>query len=145
MLAAASWPTAIRTPSTTSRAPKRKASLMQSNNYAYVNGRFVPEQEATVSIFDRGFLYGDGCFETMRVYEGKIFRLTEHLRRLAAGVGMLGLEEPLVSNEIRAIFDSLIERNGVKDGLARIYVTSGLSEFERSVKGGENATVVAGA
>src|SRR5438093_13675189 len=102
-------------PSTRKHSPKRKESSMPSTNYAYVNGRFVPETEASVSIFDRGFLYGDGCFETMRVYEGKIFRLTEHLRRLAAGVGMLGLEEPLVSEEIRAVFDSLVERNGVKD------------------------------
>ena len=48
---------------------KARGILMRSNNYAYVNGRFVPESEATVSIFDRGFLYGHGVFETMRVYQ----------------------------------------------------------------------------
>ncbi len=54
---------------------------MPSTNYAYINGRFVPEAEATVSIFDRGFLYGDGVFETMRVYGGKIFRLLNSMCR----------------------------------------------------------------
>src|SRR5213594_4424346 len=99
MPAPASWPTAMPTRSTTRRLPRRKASSMQSTYYAYVSGRFVPENEATVSIFDRGFLYGDGCFETMRVYGKRIFRAAEHLNRLAAGVRILGIEMILSDEE----------------------------------------------
>src|SRR3989442_11145550 len=103
MRAAASWPTANRTPSTTRRSRKRRESSMPSTNYAYVNGRFVRDNEASVSIFDRGFLYGDGCFETMRVYDGKIFRLEAHLARLADALGELGIEPALSGEELRAV------------------------------------------
>src|ERR1043166_945688 len=125
MLAAASWPTAIRTPNTTRRSPKRKASSMQSSNYAFINGRFVPETEAHVSIFDRGFLYGDGVFETMRVYSGKIFRLTAHLERLSRGLGSLHFDAPLSHEELRATLSALVERNRVRNGFTRLYVTPG--------------------
>ncbi len=104
---------------------------MRSNNYAYVNGRFVPENEATVSIFDRGFLYGDGCFETMRVYGGKIFRLREHLRRLLDGLLVLRMDF-VAEKEIEPILIELLGRNQIKDGVARVYVTSGLPDRERA-------------
>lgn len=102
---------------------------MQSTNYAYVNGRFVPESEATVSIFDRGFLYGHGVFETMRVYGGKIFRVYEHIDRFVAGSKHLEIECPLAPEELRTILSVMIERNRVRDGFARVYVTSGVSNI----------------
>lgn len=100
---------------------------MPSTNYAYVNGRFVPEAEATVSIFDRGFLYGDGVFETMRVYDGKIFRLYNHLQRLLAGLKMLHVGRQLTQEDIRVPLLELIQRNRMKVGMARIYVTGGMN------------------
>src|ERR1035438_6375964 len=100
---------------------------MPSSNYAYVNGRFVLEAEATISIFDRGFLYGHGVFETMRVYEGKIFRVYEHLDRLFASLKHLEIECPLASEELRTILGVLAERNKVRDGFARLYLSSGVS------------------
>src|ERR1043166_8432733 len=102
MLVPASWRTATLTRSTKKRSQKLKASSMQSTNYAYVNGRFVPENEATVSIFDRGFLYGDGVFETMRVYGGRVFRAAEHLARMFEGLSALGIEMVLSPEELRA-------------------------------------------
>ena len=96
---------------------------MPSTNYAYVNGRFVPEAKACVSIFDRGFLYGDGVFETMRVYGGRFFRPLAHMDRLAHGLRGLGIESVFTAEELRAICRALIERNAVRDGLARVYVT----------------------
>jgi branched-subunit amino acid aminotransferase/4-amino-4-deoxychorismate lyase len=84
---------------------------MPSKAYAYVNGKFVLESEARVSIFDRGFLYGDGCFETMRVYGGRMFRAGEHLERL------------LAPEEFRAACRALIRYNAVEEGVARIYQT----------------------
>jgi branched-chain amino acid aminotransferase len=116
---------------------------MPSSNYAYVNGRFVLEAEATVSIFDRGFLYGDGVFETMRVYDGKIFRLYQHLQRLLHGLKVLEIGSKIGQEELRAILLNLVERNSLNDGMARIYVTRGPNDS--AVKGQEpwQPTVVA--
>ena len=94
---------------------------MPSTNYAYVNGKFVRDQEAVVSIADRGFLYGDGCFETMRVYDGRIFRWTEHLARLFDGLNALGIEALLSPAELRAACQALLRLNDVRNGVARIY------------------------
>ncbi len=96
---------------------------MPSKAYAYVNGKFVPESEARVSIFDRGFLYGDGCFETMRVYGGRMFRAAEHLERLFTGLRALGIEPLLSPEEFRAACRALIRYNAVREGVARIYQT----------------------
>jgi branched-subunit amino acid aminotransferase/4-amino-4-deoxychorismate lyase len=96
---------------------------MPSKAYAYVNGKFVLESEARVSIFDRGFLYGDGCFETMRVYGGRMFRAGEHLERLLAGLRVLGIEPLLSPEEFRAACRALIRYNAVEEGVARIYQT----------------------
>jgi branched-chain amino acid aminotransferase len=96
---------------------------MPSVNYAYVNGRFVPENEATVSIFDRGFLYGDGVFETMRVYAGRMFRALEHFERLFEGLTVLGIESPFTPEELRAVCRTLIRYNNVTGGVVRVYCT----------------------
>ena len=96
---------------------------MASNNYAYVNGRFVPEDRAAISIFDRGFLYGDGVFETMRVYGGRVFRALEHFDRLFEGLQALGIESPFSPEELRAVCRALIRYNNVSDGVARVYLT----------------------
>lgn len=96
---------------------------MPSTHYAYVNGRFVPEDQAVVSIADRGFLHGYGVFETMRVYGGKIFRAQDHLSRLASGMHHVGIITFLTAGEMRAVCDVLIHRNNVTSGVARVYVT----------------------
>ena len=94
---------------------------MPSTNYAYVNGKFVSAAKAVVSISDRGFLYGDGCFETLRVYDGKMFRFAEHLVRLFAGLKTLGIEPWLSPAELRAACQALRRYNDVRNGVARIY------------------------
>ncbi len=116
---------------------------MQSNNYAYVNGRFVPESEATVSIFDRGFLYGDGVFETMRVYEGKIFRLLRHVVRLVSGNNILGIELEESPERLQAVCEEIVARNRVQDGMVRIYITRGLGNIGLSSKAVARPTIVA--
>ena len=116
---------------------------MPSINYAYVNGRFVPEAEATVSIFDRGFLYGDGVFETMRVYGGKIFRFLEHVDRLIAGIGLLGIELEETSQYLQGMCREIVARNKVINGMTRLSVTRGLSNVGLSVKSVARPTIVA--
>src|ERR1044071_8121723 len=128
MPAAASWRTATRTPNTTRRSPRRKASLMQWKNYVYANGGFVPPDQAHVSIFDSGFLFGDGVFETMRVYGGKIFRFDQHMQRLFDGLCRLRIEPNVSPEKIREIFGALCEKE-VAHGVARIYVTRGMPEL----------------
>ena len=93
------------------------------------NGQFVPEQEAGVSPLDRGFLYGDGVFETLRCYEGKFFRLPQHVERMRAGLERLGIAAPAWLDEAAGILHVLVTRNGVTGGAARIVVTRGVGEF----------------
>lgn len=116
---------------------------MRSNNYAYVSGRFVPEAEATVSIFDRGFLFGHGVFETMRVYEGKIFRVYEHLDRFSGSSEHLEIESPLAREELRTVLSVLLERNQVRNGFARLYLTSGVSNVDPMARSEFGVSLVA--
>jgi branched-chain amino acid aminotransferase len=96
---------------------------MPSKHYAYVNGRFVEESQATVSIFDRGFLYGDGVFETMRIYGGRVFRALPHFERLFDGLRALEIESPFSPEELWAVCRALVRYNSVTDGVARVYLT----------------------
>ena len=95
----------------------------------YRNGEFVPEEKAAISPFDRGLLYGDGLFETVRCYEGKFFRLEQHVERLRSGLKRL--EIPLSSEAVdfAAVLRELVKQNQVANGIARIVVTRGVAEF----------------
>jgi len=93
------------------------------------NGEFVRERDAGVSPLDRGFLYGDGVFETLRCYDGRFFRLSQHLERMRAGLERLGIAAPAWLEEGAGILRELVARNAVTDGVARIVVTRGVGEF----------------
>jgi len=97
----------------------------------YINGELVERSEARVSVFDRGLLYGYGLFETMRSYDGQVFRLDRHLSRLARSADMLGIGEALDVSELgRAVYDT-ISANELSDARIRLTVTAG--EGERSL------------
>ena len=85
--------------------------------------RSLHENEARVPISDRGFLYGDGIFETMRVYQGRIFRALEHFERMLAGLAMLEIEALLSPAELHAACKALIQWNNIRDGVVRVYRT----------------------
>jgi branched-chain amino acid aminotransferase len=91
----------------------------------YLNNRFVPEKQATVSVFDRGFLYGDGVFETLRAYEGRIFLLNEHLSRLRNSAKELGFSLPVSLKELRRLLYHSLDRNHLRNALVRISVSRG--------------------
>ena len=95
----------------------------------YRDGKFMPEEQATVSAFDRGFLYGDGLFETLRCYEGKFFRLDPHVERLRRGLETLAITPPAPLKEIAPVLGELAKLNHVANGVARIVVTRGVGEF----------------
>ena len=69
--------------------------------HVYLNNKLVPRAEALISVFDHGFLYGDGVYETMRAYDGVIFMLDDHLMRLHRSASMIGLTVPLDMNGIK--------------------------------------------
>ena len=70
---------------------------------AYINGAFVPKEEAKISVYDHGYLYGDGVFEGIRAYNGRIFRLDRHLDRLYDSARYLMLEIPLSKHRVGAL------------------------------------------
>ncbi len=97
---------------------------MPSTRFAYVNGRFYPESSASVPISDTVFLHGFGVFETMRVYDGRLFRERDHLARLFDALGFFKMPCALSAEEIRVVNRVLIQRNNVSNGVARVAVTN---------------------
>jgi len=96
-----------------------------AHDLAYVSGKLVPVAEATVSVHDRSFLYGDGAFDTAVVRGGRVFRLDAHLERLRRSLQVLRIPPPLPPAELRAAALDLLRRNAVVDGFLRIVVSRG--------------------
>ncbi|MGC2423041.1 MAG: branched-chain-amino-acid transaminase [Nitrospirota bacterium] len=95
----------------------------------YINGSFYPKDEAKVSVFDHGYLYGDGIYETLRSYDGMVFKLIEHLARLKQSADMMEMTLLMDEDGIRrAIYDTL-SRNGLKDAYIRVSVSRGPGEI----------------
>jgi branched-chain amino acid aminotransferase len=91
----------------------------------FLNGEFLPEEQATVSIFDRGFLYGDGLFETLRVFHGKPFRWRQHWERFERGATFLKIGLPLASEPMREAADQLIAKNQMPNAVLRWTLSRG--------------------
>lgn len=98
---------------------------MFMEEFVWLNGSIIPSKDASVSIIDRGFLYGDGIFETMRSYGGRIFRLDEHLGRLFHSADTIELLIPYSLDQLREAACKTIEINGVFDGYLRLAVSRG--------------------
>lgn len=93
----------------------------------HLNGRMVPAHEARVPVYDQGLLYGYGLFETMRAYEGRVFRMSEHLDRLGKSAQELGLPVGGRLDELAHAVDETIAANGLTDARIRLTVTGGES------------------
>jgi len=100
-----------------------------THEFAYVNGKVLPVGEATVSVLDRSFLYGDGCFDTAVAREGKIFKLDTHIDRLFRSLRALRIDLPLSKAAVRAAAMDLLRRNGMRDGFIRIVVSRGTCRY----------------
>lgn len=94
---------------------------------AYIDGKLTPLSEAKVSIYDRGFMYGDGLFETIRIYKKVPFLLENHLKRLLSSARILKMNPP-VSNELESLVDLVLKANDVSDGVLKIILTRGVAE-----------------
>lgn len=91
----------------------------------YFNGKFVPKQEARTSIYDHGFLYGDGVFEGIRAYNGRVFRLNEHLDRMYDSAKAIDLKIPLSKDEMKKAIIETMKINNLRDAYIRPIVSRG--------------------
>src|SRR3954465_4017329 len=100
--------------------PTRPAALK-----IYISGKYYDKENAKVSVYDHGFLYGDGVFEGMRSYGGKVFRLKQHLDRLWASAKAIRLKIPGSPEEMTKAVNDTLAANSIKDGYIRLVVTRG--------------------
>ena len=95
----------------------------------YLDGQLVDEKDAKISVFDHGLLYGDGVFEGIRIYNGRVFRLTEHLQRLYACAKAICLTIPMTFEEMEKATVETVAANGLRDGYIRLVVTRGVGSL----------------
>src|SRR5277367_698237 len=108
----------------------------------FLNGRFVPEDRAVVSVFDRGFLYGDGLFEGLLVTNGRPFRWREHMERLQRGVNFLKLTMPFSPEELLRHALRLVKRNKMPECILRLSISRGITARGYSPKNAAKPAVV---
>jgi branched-chain amino acid aminotransferase len=108
----------------------------------YVDGKLLPKDEAKISVFDHGFLYGDGVFEGMRVYDGNVFRLKEHMDRLYESARTIALEIPMSPQELTQVTLDTVAANGLRDVYIRLIVSRGTGDLGIDPAKCKKATVV---
>jgi branched-chain amino acid aminotransferase len=108
----------------------------------FLNGEFVPEERAVVSVFDRGFLYGDGLFEGVLVRNGKFFRWAQHLDRLQRGADFLKIKLPFPPAALQEFARDLVAKNELPDALLRLTLSRGVGPRGYSPKGADRPTLV---
>jgi len=104
-------------------------TLTDKEPLVYVDGKWLPKSQATVSVFDHGLLYGDGVFESFRVYGGVIFQFHEHLKRLYVSSKAIKLKVSLSPEEMTNAIVETVRRNGLKDAYIRLMVTRGVGDM----------------
>src|SRR5437016_10267277 len=92
----------------------------------YIDGKYYDEKSAKISVFDHGLLYGDGIFEGIRAYNGRVFRLKEHIDRLFCSAKAILLQMPMTHSDIMKAVVDTCRQNDVRDGYIRLVVTRGV-------------------
>lgn len=95
----------------------------------YINGQFLPKAEAKISVFDHGLLYGDGVFEGIRAYRGRVFRLEQHLDRLWDSADRISLDLPMSRQEMAEAIKTTLRHNQLHDAYVRLVVTRGRGDL----------------
>src|SRR4051812_35710582 len=108
---------------------KGKTAAATKSTKIYIDGKFFAEQDAKVSVFDHGLLYGDGIFEGIRFYNGRVFRLEQHLERLWDSARSIALEIPMSVKEMTEALLETIRQNDMRDGYIRLIVTRGVGNL----------------
>ncbi len=109
--------------------------------YVYLNGEFVESDKASVSVFDHGVLYGDGVFEGIRAYGGRVFRLPEHIDRIFSAAKAIALEIPMTKEELKQVVVDTCKKNGLSDCYIRLVITRGKGNLGISPLNCEKPTV----
>jgi branched-chain amino acid aminotransferase len=108
----------------------------------YIDGEYYPKSQAKVSVFDHGFLYGDGIFEGIRIYNGRIFKCSEHIDRLYTCAKAIDLQIPISKEEMTKALLVTCRRNELKDGYVRLVVSRGAGDLGISPTKCPRASVV---
>jgi branched-chain amino acid aminotransferase len=102
---------------------------MADTQWIFLDGEYVQKQDAKVSVFDHGLLYGDGCFEGIRAYKGEVFKLKEHIDRMFNAARAIELVIPYTKQELVDIVLETCRKNGIADGYIRLVVTRGVGDL----------------
>ncbi|EGL16146.1 MULTISPECIES: branched-chain-amino-acid transaminase [Paenibacillus] len=113
-----------------------------AQQWIYLDGSFVTKEEAKVSVYDHGFLYGDGIFEGIRIYGGNIFKCKEHLDRLYDSAKSIMLNIPLSYQEMQDALVETIRRNELRDGYIRLVVSRGPGDLGLDPRRSPKASVI---
>jgi len=108
----------------------------------YIDGKFYSEADAKVSVFDHGLLYGDGIFEGIRFYNGRVFRLEQHLERLWNSARSICLDIPMTRQEMTEALLETIRQNHLRDGYIRLVVTRGVGNLGLNPEQCKNPSVI---
>lgn len=103
--------------------------MPQREFLVYVDGKFHPKSEAKISVYDHGFLYGDGIFEGIRAYNGSVFRLKEHIDRLYSSARAILLEIPMTEEEMSEAVIQTLKKNELTNGYVRLVVSRGVGDL----------------
>jgi len=112
------------------------------SNRVYINGNLLPKEQAVVSVFDHGFLYGDGVFEGIRVYGGKVFLLREHVDRLYESARAIRLIIPITIEEMMKAVNDTVQANGIQEGYVRLVVSRGAGGLGLDIRKTSNPQVI---
>jgi branched-chain amino acid aminotransferase len=108
----------------------------------YLDGKFVPKAEAKVSVYDHGFLYGDGVFEGIRAYNGRVFKLKEHVDRLYDSAKAIAMDIPFTKEEMTETILETLRKNNLVDAYIRPIVSRGIGDLGLDPRKCEKPTVV---
>jgi len=114
----------------------------RDEQWVYINGAYFRKDEAKVSVFDHGFLYGDGVFEGIRVYDGNVFRLKEHLERLYDSAKSIMLEIPMTMEEMQQAVVDAVRKNGLRNAYIRLVVSRGVGSLSLDPESCSNPQVI---
>lgn len=108
----------------------------------YIDGQFYEKADAKVSVFDHGLLYGDGVFEGIRSYNGRVFRLKDHIARLYNSAKAILLDIPMTKEEMSKIICEAVRVNGLQDSYIRVLVTRGVGDLGLDMRKCKKASVI---
>src|SRR5208282_3710676 len=108
----------------------------------YIDGKYLEKDDARISVFDHGLLYGDGVFEGIRAYNGRVFHLREHLARLFNSAKGILLDVPLTRQEVENAILETVRQNGLKDAYIRVVVTRGVGDLGLDMRKCKRPTLI---